>query len=126
MRSIFISLLAISLLTLLLTGCSNVAEDNKVFIGIIDGGTSFSIEISSGTSVEQILTAEQISLGPLDRVEPPPSTLMIGGETIHVIRVREEFSIVESILPFEQQTIKNESLPEGQSVLIHSGGLFLS
>ena len=27
----------------------------------------------------------------------------------------------ESVLPFEQQTVKNESLQEGQKVLIQSG-----
>lgn len=121
MRSIFKTLLSTTLLLLLLAGCSNVADETRVYVGIIEAGTTTSIEIDSGTTVEQVLSANQIILGPLDRVEPPLSTFLIGGETIHVIRAREEFSIVESVLPFEQQTVKNESLPEGQSVLIQSG-----
>ena len=121
MRPIFTSLLLTSLLVLILSSCSKVNEDREVFVSLFEGGISRSLEIDEGTTVDQLLAAEQVSLGSLDRVEPSLSTVLFGGESIRIIRVREEFSIVESVLPFEQQTIKNESLPEGQSVLIQSG-----
>jgi len=38
-----------------------------------------------------------------------------------ITRVTEEFIVIESVVPFEQQTIKNESLSEGNTVLIQSG-----
>jgi len=121
MRVILNSLLTVSLFLLLLSGCTNTAEENKVSVSIVEGEISTSLEINSGQTVEEILQTQGILLGPLDRVEPPATSFLLGGETIRIIRGQEEFSIVESVLPFEQQTVKNESLTEGQSVLIQSG-----
>lgn len=121
MRSIFSMLLTLCFFALLTSGCSTIPEENKVPIKIIEAEASTALEIKSGTTVDQVLLSEGIHLGPLDRVEPSVTTFLLGGETIRIIRGREEFAIVESTLPFEQQTVKNESLPEGQSVLIQSG-----
>lgn len=121
MRTTFTLLILFTFIILLLAGCTNGNEKGNVFVSIFEGGKSSSIEIVSGSTVGQVLTSQQIAIGPLDRVEPPLSSFLVGGETIRVIRVKEEFSIVESTLPYEQQTIKNESLPVGQSVLIQSG-----
>ncbi len=115
------TLVLITSLFILLAGCSIVNQDTNILVTVVDSGSTLSVEIYNGATVEQVLAANQILLGPVDRVEPPLSTFLNGGETINVIRVKEEFSVIESILPFEQQTIKNESLPEGQSVLIQSG-----
>ena len=41
--------------------------------------------------------------------------------TIKITRVREDFQIEESSIPFERQTVRNESLPEGQILLIQPG-----
>lgn len=71
--------------------------------------------------MDQVLNEQKIQLGPLDKVTPPLTTFLNGGELIVITRVSEEFSIVESVLAFEQQTIKNESLSEGQTVLIQPG-----
>lgn len=121
MRSIFSMLLTLYFFALLTSGCSTIPEENKVPIKIIEAEASTALEIKSGTTVDQVLLSEGIHLGPLDRVEPSVTTFLLGGETIRIIRGIEEFAIVESTLPFEQQTVKNESLPEGQSVLIQSG-----
>ena len=121
MRSIFTSLLFFSFLILLLTGCVSPEVGEMVYVSILDGGKSSSVEVLSGITVDQVLKSNDVQISALDRVDPPVSSVLVGGETIHVIRIREEYSIVESVLPFEQQTVKNESLTEGQSVLIQSG-----
>jgi resuscitation-promoting factor RpfB len=41
--------------------------------------------------------------------------------TIKVTRVKETFQIEEQVLPFSQQQVKNESLPQGQTLLIQAG-----
>lgn len=109
------------LLVLLLSGCALVNQDEIFSVTLIDLGQSTVAEVEPGATVNQVLSTHQITLSPLDMVDPPLTTILAGGETIQITRVTEEFSIVESILPFEQQTIKNESLTEGQTVLIQSG-----
>ncbi len=62
-----------------------------------------------------------ITLTSLDRVSPGLDTLIISGQEISVTRIREEFEAVENSLPFERQTVKNETMPEGQTLLIQTG-----
>ena len=57
----------------------------------------------------------------LDRVDPPSYTLLTDQASIHIIRVEEVFEVEEAIIPFERQTVRNESLPEGQVLLIQPG-----
>ncbi len=71
--------------------------------------------------MKQALEQANIRLDPLDRLEPASSTFLTEDSTIKIIRVKEDFLIEQSIVPFEQQTVKNESLPEGQTVLIQAG-----
>ncbi len=40
---------------------------------------------------------------------------------MRVIRVEEEFSVEQVVIPFEQQILRNESLPEGEQRLIQPG-----
>ena len=62
-----------------------------------------------------------IKLNALDKVDPSLNTIITTPITITIVRVTEEYEVEESVLPFEQQTVKNESLQEGQKVLIQSG-----
>ncbi|HPH95944.1 MAG TPA: G5 domain-containing protein [Anaerolineaceae bacterium] len=79
------------------------------------------IALSPGTTVQEALIRANITLSNLDRVTPPSYSALIGGETIKVVRVREEFEISQVIIPFEQQVVRNESLPEDQKISIQSG-----
>jgi hypothetical protein len=56
-----------------------------------------------------------------DRVEPPTYTVLTESTSIVVIRVTEEFETEERVIPFSRQTVRNESLPEGQQRLIQPG-----
>lgn len=77
--------------------------------------------MASATSVKQAVESAGVILNPLDRTDPITTTLLSENTTITITRVSEDFEVEQSIVPFEQQTVKNESLPEGQSVLIQTG-----
>jgi hypothetical protein len=66
------------------------------------------MQVNSGTTVHEALVAKNIILQPLDRVTPELNTLIKNNDSILVIRIREEFSVLKETIPFEQQTIKNE------------------
>ena len=113
--------LLIFLFFVILSGCSVINTEVKISVTISDVEESLVVETVPGITVDQLLREHNISINPLDKVNPPLTTSLAGGELILITRVTEEFSIVESIVPFEQQTIKNESLSEGQTLLIQSG-----
>jgi resuscitation-promoting factor RpfB len=93
----------------------------KLPITIFVDGKSSTTQIEPGTLVQSALNQAGIILSPLDKVSPSFDTAITTSQEIKVTRVREEFEVSENIIPFERQTVKNESLPEGQSLLIQTG-----
>ena len=91
----------------------------KVIIQV-DGGQN-NISINTGKTVQNSLDQAGITLNSLDRVDPPVSSLITADTTIQIKRVREEFSTEDKIIPFQQQTLKNESLPDKQQLIIQKG-----
>lgn len=88
---------------------------------VIVDGSETTVSAQIGDSVERVLEAAGISIGPLDKVNPPPYTLLTSPVDIAVTRVREDFTTSEEPIAFSNQTVKNESLPEGQTLLIQPG-----
>ncbi len=72
-------------------------------------------------TVQEALIDADISLGELDRVFPPTYTILTESTEIIVTRVSEEFSVKDVPIPFESQIIQNESLAEGENILIQPG-----
>ena len=114
-------ILLISFLILILAACDSVLSFQKVDITIIDAGLQSTYKVDKDLSVGGALDSAGVKLNPLDKVDPSPNTIISSPATITIIRVTEEYSVEDSVLPFEQQTVKNESLQEGQKVLIQSG-----
>ena len=115
-------LLTISLAFALLMGCRSpqvTGEDITVSISA-DGGVR-NITIPSGSTVTQALQAAGVSVGDLDKIEPPPYTVLATGNTIMLTRVKEIFETEEQIIPFERQVVRNETLPEGETRLVQAG-----
>ncbi len=104
-----------------LTGCDSLSGLQKIDVSIEDAGVVSSIRVSQGSTVNLALSNAGIKLNPLDKIDPSLNTSISEPIEIKIVRVTEEYSVEESILPFEQQTVKNESLEEGQKVLIQSG-----
>jgi len=84
-------------------------------------GITHSVDVPSGSTVQQALAQAGIGLGPLDRVAPPGYTVLTEGVEITVTRVLERFEVQTVAIPFEHQTIRNESLPEGETRLLQAG-----
>jgi resuscitation-promoting factor RpfB len=107
---------------LALSSCSSkpaVQSQIKVTINLKEG--SKSIEVNTGSTVQNTLEQAGITLNNLDKVEPASYTVISSPIEIKVTRVTEKFDIEESIISYERQTVRNESLPEGQTLLIQPG-----
>jgi resuscitation-promoting factor RpfB len=87
----------------------------------MDNGQKKEVTAQTNTSVKQALDSAGIVLNALDKVNPASTTVLTEDTTVTIARVTEEFYVEQVVIPFEQQTVKNESLPEGQSVLIQAG-----
>ncbi len=94
---------------------------NTITIQIEADGTTRSAEVLSGITVQAALEHAGITVNSLDRITPPSQTLLTKPATIVLTRVTERFEIEEQIIPFQRQTVRNESLPEGQTLLIQPG-----
>lgn len=116
-------LAGITLFCLMLTACfpTQAAPSAQYQITIDVDNKSIDVQVSAGSTVQGALDQAGIQINPLDRIDPAGFTVLTDGALIRVIRVREVFDVKETILPFEQQTVRNESLPEGKKLLIQSG-----
>ncbi|PKN92757.1 MAG: hypothetical protein CVU44_13960 [Chloroflexi bacterium HGW-Chloroflexi-6] len=118
------ALLLILIASLFLSGCFSPQVSSsslQISLTVNVDGQSLPVEIPSGSTVGQALQAADVSVGSLDKVEPPAYALAQDGGLITVSRVREEFDTRQVTLAFERQTIRNESLPEGETRLIQEG-----
>lgn len=111
-------LLAISLLV----GCTPPQVTQAVIqVTVLSLDGSQTVQVAAGSSAQAVIDASGITLGELDRMEPPAYTVMTGGGQVRIIRVEETFEIEQVTIPFERQTLRNESLPEGESRLVQAG-----
>ena len=90
---------------------TNITADNK----------DVQIKLPSGSTVQEALKTAQITLGEMDRVEPPLYVVLSDDDQVSVIRVREEYFIEQEVIPFEHQELRNEALPEGERRLSQPG-----
>lgn len=79
------------------------------------------LSIASGNTVQDALSLAKISLGELDRVEPPLNTVISQDSQVKVTRVSEEYYVTQVVLPFEHQEQRNEALPEGERRMSQPG-----
>ncbi len=114
-------LLGVTLL-LFMAGCSPPkATQAVILVSIAADGESVSLQVPAGSTVQQTLDSAGIALGGLDRVEPPSYTLLTEGAEVRVVRVSEEFTIEEEVIPFERQLLQSESLADQQRLLVQKG-----
>lgn len=128
MKIIPLSVLAVRIpslliIGLLLWGCMITAEGSPARIGVeiyADGEVS-KVTVLPNSTVGQAIEAAHLTVGALDRVEPPISSYINEPLTIKIFRVREEFEVERMILPFEQKVVQTESLPEQVTLLAQKG-----
>ena len=110
------------LIFVFLVSCSPSSTPGAMIeIVVLADGQSLPIEVEEKTSVATALEKAGIQLNNLDRVEPESFKLITEPTQIVVVRVIEEFDVEEQVIPFEQQTVQNESIPKGQTLLIQPG-----
>jgi hypothetical protein len=106
----------------MLAACSSAAPtEGVVKITIAVDQRQIETQAPAGATIQSALDSAGITLSNLDRVDPPTYSLITNPVTVKVTRVKETFQIEEQVLPFSQQQVKNESLPQGQTLLIQAG-----
>lgn len=116
--------LFLSMLLFILSGClaPRVSQSAvNLAVTLTADGVTQTLNVPSGSKVQQVLESAKLSLGSLDKVDPPGYALVTEGLTVQVTRGREEFETRQAIIPFERQTVRNESLPLGETKLIQPG-----
>jgi len=124
MRRLFLnrSLILMLLTVLTLTSCrSPQTTSPDITVNITADQNTKSVSIPAGSTVSQALQAASVSVGNLDRTEPPLYTVLNNGDSITLTRVQEKFETEEQIVPFEKQVVRNESLAEGETRLVQAG-----
>jgi resuscitation-promoting factor RpfB len=120
----FLAFLVLGMITtgLLLSGCNAPSrQPSQITVNLIADGKTTPIQVLPNSTVQDVLSVEKISLGALDRVEPPQYTVLLNGASVHVVRIREEFVNTSEVIPFEHQLVRSESLPEGERMLSQQG-----
>ncbi len=101
---------------LLFAACQT--QPNQIFIEV--DGTRQTLTTEAVT-VREALAEANVTLSPLDRVDPDLYVQLEPGLSIEVIRVREEIETQREIVSFERQTIVNEALATGQTKIAQLG-----
>lgn len=116
-------LMMIIILVLLTTGCTQTAATPAIDLTVlvVADGSQIAVQVPSGSSVQAALEKAGIKLNALDRVDPPRFSLLTAPASVVVTRVREEFEVREVVIPFEQQTVRNELLPKDEVRRIQKG-----
>lgn len=115
-------LLLLLLLSLTLTACrSPKLSGEDITIRITADGATRSLTLPAGSTVSQAFQAAGITIGSLDKAEPPLYTVLKNGDSIRLTRVEEKFETEEQVVPFERQIVRNETLPEGETRLVQAG-----
>lgn len=115
-------LLYFTLILFALSACVPTSEKTiLVRASIVADSLNKTIQVPVGSTVEMALKSANITLNNLDRVEPAITTPISADISIKVVRVREEYKLEEESIAFERQTVRNEALPEGQTLLIQPG-----
>lgn len=116
------SLFSVFLALFLLVSCrSPQTASADITVSITADGQSHNVTVPAGSTVSQALQSAGITVGNLDRVEPPAYSVLGDGNSIELTRVEEVFETEEQIVPFERQVVRNESLPEGETRLVQAG-----
>jgi len=97
------------------------ATQSLIEISITVEGLTQQQTIPPGTTVQTAVEKAGISLNPLDRTDPPTYSVLTDKSHIQIVRVRETFDVQEVIIPYKQQLVRNEALPEGETRLIQPG-----
>jgi hypothetical protein len=105
----------------LFSGCRAQSAPLKIATIIEVDGKQISVNLASENTVQHALDSAGVIIGNQDIVDPAIGDPVTENMIIRVTRVKETFEVEESIIAFERQTMRNESIPDGQTMLIQKG-----
>jgi len=110
-------------MVLLLAACAVAPEVTPAFVAaqIQVDGQIYQVEVVPGSTVQEAIQSLEISMGALDRVEPPSYTVLTAGTEIKITRVWEEFEVEQVVIPYEQQLQPSEFLTSGEQQPLQLG-----
>ncbi len=106
---------------LLLSACRSPQIDPQITVTVNADGRTESVPLAAGSTVADALKVAGVKVNSLDRIEPPSYESLQQGDTIRLVRVEETFETRQVKVPFEQQVVRNESLPKGETRLLQPG-----
>ncbi len=118
-KPIFVIL--IFLISWILSGCQPETDIEFIPVTIEYNSQVIQTKAQIGSSVQTILAENNISLSQFDKVTPSIFSHITQETTITITQVNESFETQELVIPFERQTVRNESLPDKQTILIQPG-----
>ncbi len=119
--AVFISLAVLVGISLLSSCSAPRVTQGVMSVDVIADGETHAVEVSAGVTAEDALNAAGVILSELDRTEPPLYTVLSDGSTVRLIRVEEQYTVEQVVIPFEQQDLQNESLPAGEEYWLQLG-----
>jgi Tol biopolymer transport system component len=108
-------------LTWLLAACGPGRVADQIAITLTDEGQTRELVVPQGSTVRDVLIANNITLGELDRVRPTEVTLLQNGMAITVTRVTQTEAIITQTTSFRTLIQYDASLPAGQERIIEPG-----
>jgi hypothetical protein len=110
------------LLLIFTFGCSATHHpDSSIAIKLLADNQEYQVALPQGSNVEQALNLANLTMNNQDRVEPSLTTLLNDGDIVKLIRITEEYTTEQEIVPFEQQVLQTESLPENTTLIAQKG-----
>ncbi|MDH5505748.1 MAG: G5 domain-containing protein [Anaerolineae bacterium] len=105
-----------------LSACGPIQQtQGQITVDVTIYGQIRQVSIPAGSTARQAITAAGIELDLTDRSEPALFTVLSDGALVTFIDVEEITEIEEVVIPFDTQTIRNESFPEGEQRLTQPG-----
>jgi resuscitation-promoting factor RpfB len=118
----FLVTILICIMLIWAAACNTTGTSTQSISIIVNAdGKQTTVQIPIGTTVQTAMQKAGVTLSNLDRVDPPSFTPLTANSSIKVTRVVETFEIQDNVIPFSRQTVRNESLPEGQTLMIQPG-----
>lgn len=118
---IAVRVLILLILGTMVVGCGPIQSSSSFAVNVQADRESISVEIAPGTTVREAIDIAGLSVGALDKSDPPFYSVLEAGDTILLTRVEEEYVVEQSVIPYDTQVLRNESLAEGDQRLIQPG-----
>ncbi len=109
------------LLALILAACGPGRLPDQVVVSLYSDGEVQTLTLPQGQTVRDALKAASLTLGELDRVRPPETTLLLSGQTISVTRVVQTSEIVTDTIPFQTRYQPDTTLAVGEQRVMQAG-----